>query len=61
MPLTALALNCTLKPSPADSSCELLRMADYNIKPGGSSADGWRAQLPARRSAWGEKSRGDIS
>ncbi|PRB84324.1 hypothetical protein [Pseudomonas sp. MYb185] len=27
MPLTALALNCTLKPSPADSSCELLRMA----------------------------------
>ena len=24
MPLTALALNCPLKPSPADSSCDLL-------------------------------------
>src|SRR5690554_5659074 len=58
MPLTALALNCTLKPSPADSSCdlllkqtlaalqehgvkgELLRAADYNIKPGVSSDEG---------------------
>ena len=58
MPLTALALNCTLKPSPADSSCdlllkqtlaalqehgvegELLRAADYNIKPGVTSDEG---------------------
>lgn len=58
MPLTALALNCTLKPSPADSSCdlllkqtlaalqehgvegELIRAADYNIKPGVTSDEG---------------------
>lgn len=58
MSLTALALNCTLKPSPADSSCELLlkqtlaalqehgvkgellRVADYNIKPGVTSDEG---------------------
>lgn len=58
MSLTALALNCTLKPSPADSSCdlllkqtlaalqeqgahgELLRVVDYNIKPGVTSDEG---------------------
>lgn len=58
MALTALALNCTLKPSPADSSCdlllkqtltelqghevtgELLRIADFNIKPGVTSDEG---------------------
>lgn len=58
MSLTALALNCTLKPSPSASSCdlllqqtlaalkeqgvngELLRVVDYNIKPGVTSDEG---------------------
>ena len=58
MTLSALAINCTLKSSPAPSSCgrlldevlaeldtlgvhgELLRAADYNIKPGVTSDEG---------------------
>lgn len=58
MSLSALAINCTLKASPAESSCgllltqtlaelerhgvngELLRAADYNIKPGVTSDEG---------------------
>jgi multimeric flavodoxin WrbA len=58
MSLTAVAFNCTLKPSPQPSSCELLlshfagqfakvdvpceivRVADFNVKPGVSSDEG---------------------
>jgi multimeric flavodoxin WrbA len=66
--LSAVAFNCTLKPSPAESSCELLlkhllahltergvsrteivRVADYNVKPGVTSDEGDGDQWPALR------------
>lgn len=67
MTLSALAINCTLKSSPTDSSCEqllkealaeferhgvegeLLRAADYNIKPGVTSNEGEGDDWPAIR------------
>lgn len=68
MTLSALAINCTLKSSPAESSCDLLlrqvlteleshgvkgdlvRAADYNIKPGVTSDEGEGDDWPAIRS-----------
>jgi multimeric flavodoxin WrbA len=65
--LRAVAFNCTLKPSPADSSCELLlthllshlsergvegeivRVADFDVKPGVTSDEGDGDQWPALR------------
>ena len=67
MPLTALALNCTLKPSSQPSSTEkllnevlaalaghgiggeLLRMVDFNIKPGVRSDEGGGDDWPGIR------------
>lgn len=67
MSLSVVALNCTLKPSPAESSCELLlrqaleafarrgvpgellRMADFNIKPGVTSDEGDGDEWPQIR------------
>lgn len=67
MPLTALALNCTLKPSSQPSSTEkllnevlaalaghgiggeLLRMVDFNIKPGVRSDEGEGDDWPGIR------------
>lgn len=67
MPLNALALNCTLKPSPSPSSCELLlrqvlselethgvrgellRAADYHIRPGVTSDEGEGDEWPGIR------------
>lgn len=67
MTLSVFALNCTLKPSPADSSCELLlrqtlgafadlgaygellRAADFNIKPGVTSDEGAGDDWPELR------------
>lgn len=68
MPLTAVALNCTLKPSPSDSStqllvsqvvdalaeqgvpCEVVRVVDYDVKPGVTSDEGEGDQWPVIRS-----------
>jgi multimeric flavodoxin WrbA len=66
--LRAVAFNCTLKPSPAESSCELLlthllshlaehgvasdgvvRVADYDVKPGVTSDEGHGDQWPELR------------
>jgi multimeric flavodoxin WrbA len=67
MALTAVAFNCTLKPSPEPSSCELLlshfalefaradvpcqivRVADFNVRPGVSSDEGEGDEWPALR------------
>lgn len=67
MALSVLAINCTLKPSPAESSCDLLltqvlsgfsdqgvsgevlRAADYNIKPGVTSDEGTGDDWPQIR------------
>ena len=67
MPLTVFALNCTLKASPEESSCELLlrqslaafarqgvngellRAADFNIKPGVTSDEGEGDDWPQLR------------
>jgi multimeric flavodoxin WrbA len=67
MPLKVLALNCTLKSSPAPSSTEVLlsqvlaalrefdaegeivRIADFNVKPGVSSDEGAGDDWPALR------------
>lgn len=66
--LGALALNCTLKPSPAKSSCELLlshvlsnlsghdiegevlRVVDFDVRPGVSSDEGEGDEWPELRS-----------
>lgn len=66
--LSAVAFNCTLKPSPTESSCELLlkhllshlsehgvekseivRVADYEVKPGVTSDEGDGDQWPELR------------
>jgi multimeric flavodoxin WrbA len=66
--LSAVAFNCSLKPSPSESSCELLlehllshlsehgvasseivRVADYDVKPGVTSDEGDGDQWPALR------------
>lgn len=67
MALTAVAFNCTLKPSPepsscelllshfaeefarADTSCEIVRVADFNVRPGVSSDEGGGDEWPALR------------
>jgi multimeric flavodoxin WrbA len=67
MSLTAVAFNCTLKPSPEPSSCELMlshfanefvkldvrceivRVADFNVKPGVSSDEGKGDEWPVLR------------
>jgi multimeric flavodoxin WrbA len=67
MPLTAIALNCTLKPSPAASSTEkllrevlaalsehdvtgdVIRVVDYDVKPGVSSDEGDGDEWPHLR------------
>lgn len=68
MSLSVFALNCTLKPSPASSSCELLlrqamaafaeqgvqgellRVADFDVRPGVTSDEGQGDQWPLLRS-----------
>lgn len=67
MALTAVAFNCTLKPSPAPSSCglllshfvdefakrnvscEIVRVADADVRPGVSSDEGDGDEWPALR------------
>jgi multimeric flavodoxin WrbA len=67
MALTAVAFNCTLKPSPAPSSCglllshlagelekadvacEIVRVADFDVKPGVSSDEGDGDEWPVLR------------
>jgi multimeric flavodoxin WrbA len=67
MMLTAVAFNCTLKPSPDPSSCgrllslfvdelanagvacEIVRVADYDVKPGVSSDEGEGDDWPGLR------------
>jgi multimeric flavodoxin WrbA len=67
MTLTAVAFNCTLKPSPNPSSCglllshfadalgeagvscEIVRVADFNVKPGVSSDEGDGDEWPGLR------------
>ena len=67
MALTAVAFNCTLKPSPepsscglllshfaeefaqADVPCEIVRVADFNVRPGVSSDEGNGDEWPALR------------